>query len=428
MDLLVDPSRGLHGTVVAPPNKSHSFRALILAGLADGVSEIASPALSGDWYRGVAALRKFGCDVEQRGDNLWLVTGRAGRLSTPDDVIDCGNSGIIFRFFAALAGCCDGYTVLSGDESIRHIRPCGPLLEAMNQLGAWAVSTKGDGHAPVVVRGPLRGGKATIDGADSQPVSALLIAASMIDSPTELTVTNPGERPWVDMTLAWLQRGGVHIDCENHERYHIPGRGRLGPQKVRIPGDWSAAMYPIVAALVCPDSQVRVEGIRWDDVQGDRLLLNVLRDMGAELEIGEDTVVARSSRLVGRTIDCNDFIDQFMLLAVIGALAEGETVLTNAGICRQKECDRITEMHHALSAMGAATEERPDGMVIQGGRLKAASLDSRSDHRMVMTLTVAALAAAGQSRISDVECVAKTFPDFPDQMAALGCKLRHATE
>ena len=424
MDLLIGPSPNLHGTVQLPPNKSHSFRALIMAALADGTSRIHSPAVSNDWMHGVEAMEMFGAQIHPKADRLWEVIGTGGALTTPDDVIDCGNSGIILRFFMGLAACCDGYSVLSGDESLRHIRLCQPLIDALNGLGAWAVSTKGDGHAPVVVRGPLRGGQVEIDGADSQPVSSLLIAASLADAPSDIIVRNPGEKPWVSVTLDWLSRCGVEYSNENFRRYRLRGQSRWQAFEAKVPLDWSAAMYVIAAAVLTPDSEVRLPGLDFADSQGDKAVVDVLREMGADIEVTEEAVIARSSKLTGREIDCNNFIDQFMLLAVIGACAEGETVLTNAEVCRHKECDRISEMHKALKAMGADVEERPDGLAVRAGRLHGAKLNSLSDHRMVMTLAVAALVAEGQTFISDVECVKKTFPDFIAQMQGIGCDMQ----
>jgi len=424
MNLLVGPSPCLQGTVKIPPNKSHSFRALIMAALAEGTSRIIAPAASNDWMRGIEALEMFGAEATPRADGLWEVVGTGGKLATPDDVIDCGNSGIILRFFMALAACCEGYSVLSGDHSLRHIRLCQPLIDALNALGAWAVSTKGDGHAPVVVRGRLKGGQAEIDGMDSQPVSALLIASSLAEAPTELTVRRPGEKPWVGVTLDWLGRCGVEYSNENFQRYRIRGQSRWPAFEVRIPLDWSAALYPIVAALVVPDSELRIRGMDFNDSQGDKSVVNVLREMGGDIEITGDELVARSSRLTGRRIDCNDFVDQFMLLAVVGALAEGRTELTNAEVCRHKECDRIHETHQALKAMGADVEQRPDGLIIRKSELHGASLSSRSDHRMVMTLAVAGLAARGQTLITDIDCIKKTFPNFVEQMQGIGCDMQ----
>jgi len=420
MDLSIRRSERLHGRIQIPPNKSHSFRALVMASLAAGGSLIHSPLVSADWMRGAEALEMFGASISPAKGDSWSVTGTGARLTTPDDIIDCGNSGIIFRFFTGLAGACEGYTVLTGDHSIRHIRPVGTLLDAMGQLGAFAVSTKGDGHGPVVIRGPLRGGVATLDGDDSQPVSALLIAASLADAPTELNVVNPGEKPWVDLTLQWLRRCNVEVTHEGFTRYRIRGRQKWDGFEATIPRDWSAAMYPIVAALITRDSEVFLPGMDFNDCQGDRLVVNVLREMGADIEVSDAGVTARSSQLTGRVIDCNDFIDQFMLLAVVGCCAEGETVLTNAEICRRKECDRITEMYNALKAMGADVQQNPDGLAIRHSRLRGTVLDSRADHRMVMTLATAALAADGETIIHDIECVKKTFPHFVHEMEHLG--------
>ncbi len=424
MDLIVEKSERLSGSVNIPPNKSHSFRALIMAALADGVSRIHSPAVSGDWMRGTEALEMLGARVEPKASNTWEIIGAGGNLSTADDVVDCGNSGIILRFFSALCACCDGYTVLSGDHSLRHIRLCGPVVQAINDLGAWAVTTKGDGHAPVVVRGRLKGGQTQIDGQDSQPVSSLLIACTQADAPTELNVTNPGEKPWVRVTMHWLDRVGAECVNEDFQRYLIRGRQRWEGFQAEIPLDWSAAMYPIVAGLITPDSEVRLPGMDFDDCQGDKAVVDVLRSMGGDIEITGDTVIARSSKLTGREIDCNDFIDQFMLLAVVGACAQGQTVLTNAEMARHKECDRISATCRALEAMGADVEEKPDGLVVGQSRLRGTRLDSQEDHRMVMTFAVAGMVAEGETVISDMECIKKTFPDFVGQMRGVGCEIQ----
>lgn len=424
MNLLVGPSPGLMGKIRIPPNKSHSFRALIMAALASGNSRIIAPAVSNDWMHGVEALEMFGAEVIPKADNVWEVRGTAGQLKTPDDIVDCGNSGIVLRFFTALAACCEGYTVLSGDHSLRHLRLCQPLVNALNELGAWAVCTKGDGHAPIVVRGKMKGGRAQIDGIDSQPVSALLIASALADAPTELTIKNPGEKPWVGLTLDWLKRCGVEFSNENYELYRIRGKTNWDGFEAKIPLDWSAALYPITAAVLTSGSEIRISGMDINDSQGDKAVINVLREMGANIEINDDEIIARSSQLTGCEIDCNDFVDQFMLLAVVGTCAKGETVLKNAEVCRHKECDRIAAMVKALKAMGADIEERPDGLVVRRSNLHDASLDSRKDHRMVMTLAVAGLVTSGQVRIRDIDCVKKTFPDFVSQMQGLGCDIQ----
>ncbi|MFP4215653.1 MAG: 3-phosphoshikimate 1-carboxyvinyltransferase [Phycisphaerae bacterium] len=420
MDLVVRKSSSLHGTCHVPPNKSHSFRALIMASLADGVSRIHRPAVSHDWMLATEALEMFGAEITPRAEQSWEITGTGGQFTTPDDVLNCGNSGITLRFFAALAATCDHYTVLTGDDSLRHIRPCKPLTDAMNHLGAWAISTKEDGHAPLVIRGKLGGGATEIDGTDSQPVSALLIASCIADAPTELIVHNPGEKPWVDVTLHWLKKCGVEFSREGYEKYRLRGRSKWDAFEATIPLDWSAALYPIAAAVLTEGSEVRIPGMDLKDPQGDKSVVRILCEMGANISMEEGCLVARSSELVGREIDCNDFIDQFMLLAVVGACAEGETVLTNAEICRRKECDRIAEMVRALKEMGADVSERPDGLAVRKSKLTGANLQSHGDHRMVMTLAVAGMVAEGYTCISEIECVRKTFADFAEQMLTIG--------
>jgi 3-phosphoshikimate 1-carboxyvinyltransferase len=427
MDLVVDQSPNLHGSVRIPPNKSHSFRALIMGALAEGKSLVRKPAASNDWMLGTEAMEMFGASVEPHGEDCWEIVGTGGKLKTPDDIINCGNSGIILRFFTALAACCDGHTVLTGDHSLRHIRPMQPVIDAVNQLGAWAVSTKNDGHAPVVVRGCLRGGRAEIDGADSQPVSALLIAAGLADAPTELIVHNPGEKPWVGVTLEWLERCGIEYSNENDSFTHYRIRGKSSWQgfDYTVPLDWSAALYPIVAALITPDSEVRIAGMDLDDSQGDKKVLDVLRQMGGQIDVDDDGVlVARSSKLTGQTIDCNDFIDQLPLLALVGTVAGGQTSLTNAAVCRGKECDRIAETASSLSAMGAKITEQPDGLVIHQSSLHGARVQSKHDHRLVFTFALAGLIAQGRTIITDIACIKKTFAHFVEEMGSIGCDMR----
>jgi len=369
---------------------------------------------------GTEALEMLGATVRPRAEKVWEIVGTNGHLSTAEDVINCGNSGIILRFFTALTTCCDGYTVLTGDESLRHIRPCQPLLDAINNLGAWGVSSKGDGHAPVIVRGRLKGGSTEIDGMDSQPVSAMLIAAALADAPTELIVKNPGEKPWIGVTLDWLSRCGVDYSNDNFERYRIRGNSKWDAFEVKIPLDWSAALYPIAAALITPNSEVHLPGMDINDCQGDKIVIDILKEMGADIEVTDQEVIARTSELKGIKIDCNDFVDQLPLLAVIGAFAEGKTQLVNAEICRHKECDRIAETAAALTAMGGQVEQLTDGLVVKQAKLSGTLQSSRNDHRMVMSLAVAALGAEGKTKITDANCIKKTFPAFAEQMMGLG--------
>jgi 3-phosphoshikimate 1-carboxyvinyltransferase len=426
MDLLVNPSTNLHGEVAPSANKSHSFRALIFAALADGVSIIKNAKKSQDWQRAIRALKMLGAEISEVGE-ITRVKGVAGKLKVPDDVIDCGNSGQIFRFFLGLASGVAGYSVLTGDESIRKIRPAGPLLRSLNELGAWAVSTKNDGHAPLIVKGKIRGGTTTIDGADSQPVTGLLLGCALAEGSSEIKVINAGEKPWIALTLYWFDRVGIEYQNigGQFEHYKVKGQSKTKAFEVEIPKDWSAAMYPILAGVVIPDSEITVKGVDWNDPQGDKLACEALQQMGAQIEIKDQQVVARYSKLRGAEIDCNNFVDQFMTLAMAAAVAEGKTRLYNAEICRHKECDRIKAMASELRKMGVIVEERQDGLVITGSpKLKPANLEGYKDHRMVMTLSIGAMLADGTSSITDGEYVEKSFTSYIEQMAKIGAQFK----
>ena len=426
MDWLVKKTNNLQGKVLLPTNKSHSFRALIFAALADRKSRIQNPAVSADWFLGVKALEQFGAKIQQisEKDNCWQVTGVAGKVETPSDIINCGNSGILLRFLSAIASLAPGVSVLTGDHSLRFIRPMKPMIDGINQLGASAVSTKSDDKAPVVIRGELIGGKAKLDGRDSQPVSALLIASQFAQKNTILEIQQPGEQPWVQMTIDWLANLGVEIANENYQRYEItPVEKCWAGFDYKVPLDWSAAIYPIVSAILTENSRIEIPKIAADYTQSDRFVLDELIKMGADITFSEDKVIAKSSVLEGKKIDCNKFIDQLPILALVGACAKGKTELYNAAICRKKECDRIKASAEMLEKMGAEVIQTADGLIIKNSELQGANLLSYDDHRMVMTSAVAGLVANGETKISNCECVAKTFSNFAQIMQGINSKI-----
>jgi 3-phosphoshikimate 1-carboxyvinyltransferase len=368
------------------------------------------------------AIKALGATAVKSADTL-EITGVGPHLKPSDDVISAENSGIVLRFIGALSALIPAYTVITGDHSIRTRRPVKPLLEALEQLGVFAKSMRGDGYAPVIIAGPLSGGSCTLDGQDSQPISALLVAASFASKKTEIHVTNPGEKPWIDLTLSWLDF--LELPYENHEytRYVIPGGASYSGFGYTVPGDFSSLAFPVAAALVT-GSEVTIENVDRNDVQGDKKLLDALTQMGANITSeGRTLHVKKAHLLKGCTLDINDYIDAITILAVIGCFAEGETVLTNAAIARKKECDRIHAIATELKKMGADIEEKEDGLIIRPSKLKGATVDTYHDHRMVMSLTVAALGAEGESVVQDTQCVAKTYPNFREHMIQLGAEL-----
>jgi len=422
--LRVEPASSIRGEVSMPSSKTHSFRALVLAGLADGVSTIRKPKLSSDWSEAVRAMRMYGADIRQVDAETFEVRGVAGQLQTPDDVINVNNSGTMLVFIAGVAAACPGWTILTGDESLRKLRKITRnFLPPFEELGITVISTKEDGMAPFVFKGKVNGGTAHMDGTGCQPVFSVLIAAALSPQPVDLYVSTPGETPYIDLLLYWFDKVGLRYEHHNYEHYHFPGNQPPRPFDVTIPREWSAPGYPLLAALITPDSEVTVRGMDLSDPYGDRQIIGLLQQMGADISIEGDTLTARSSRLRGIEADMNALPDQVPTLAVAACFAEGETVIKNALVARWKECDRIAAVCQGLQQMGARVTEREDGLVIhQDGswKLRGASIDGHYDHRMVLAFSVAGLRAAGETRISDAQMLEKSFESYMPEMRRAG--------
>ncbi|MCB1085331.1 MAG: 3-phosphoshikimate 1-carboxyvinyltransferase, partial [Chlamydiia bacterium] len=351
MDYHVEKSM-LSGTIEIPPSKSHTHRALLFALLAKGRSTIQKYLDSPDSAVMLKTIQALGAKVEASGGTL-TIEGVGSALHSPDDVINAGNSGIVLRFVGALAALIPTYTVITGDQSIRTRRPVKPLLDALKQLDVFAESMRGNGLAPIILRGPFRGGTCTLEGQDSQPISALLVASSFASKPTTIHVHSPGEKPWIDLTLHWLDFLGLPYENHDYVRYEIPGGQTIKPFTYTVPGDFSSLAFPVAAALIT-QSEITIENVDRNDVQGDKKLLKALETMGAEFaEEGRTLHVKKGGPLKGHVFDINDFIDAITILAVVGCYAEGETVMTNASIARKKECDRIHAITTELKKMGA---------------------------------------------------------------------------
>jgi 3-phosphoshikimate 1-carboxyvinyltransferase len=442
MDVRITAS-SLAGTATAPPSKSYTHRAILAAGYADGAL-VADPLVSADTRATMRAVAAFGGAVEDVDGGL-LVEGFSGEPTVPENVIDCANSGTTMRLATAAAALVDGTTVLTGDESLRS-RPQGPLLDAIEALEGRAESTRGNGQAPLVVGGPIPGGRASIPGdVSSQFVTALLMAGALtgegirVDLETELK-----SAPYVDITREVLSAFGVETDRTDRgfavpggQRYDATGGGaptddleggaeRSSVGVYRVPGDFSSISYLLAAGAIAAPDGVAVENAR-PSAQGDRAIVDVLERMGADLEwdrtAGRIDVVR--SELDGVTVDVGDTPDLLPTIAVLGAVAGGETVLENCEHVRYKETDRVSAMAEGLQRLGGTVTEREDTLVVHGGdsRLEGTRVDGRKDHRIVMALSVAALAAEGTTTVAGGEHVDVSFPAFFDVLSSLGADL-----
>ncbi|HSV42056.1 MAG TPA: 3-phosphoshikimate 1-carboxyvinyltransferase [Methanomassiliicoccales archaeon] len=409
----------VEGAVDASPSKSYTHRALVLASLAEGSSTISRPLLGGDTLATLAAIRSFGAGTRSTDHDLMVL---GGKLHCPDDVIDAANSGTTIRLMAGIASLLPCHTVLTGDESIRR-RPMQPLIDALRQLGVECHSSRGNGLAPLIVRGPNVGKKAAIPGdVSSQFISSLLISSPLksVDTRIELT-TELKSRPYVDMTIEMMARFGVHADVVDDGFFVSGGQSYLA-QRYEIPGDYSSAAFPLAAGALT--GKVEVRRLDPSDLQGDRVILDLLRGFGTDLKEYRDRVVSSRSRLRGCRVDLGNAPDLFPIIAVLASQAEGRSVLENAEHVRYKESDRISATLAFLRKMGAKVEERPDGCVIDGPcRLQGAEVDSLGDHRILMAAAVAGLVADGTTTISEGDCYKISYPGFMDDMISLGATM-----
>lgn len=408
----------LSGRVSVPGSKSHMIRALIIAALADGESVLESPLDSFDTRSAADAVEALGA-VVLRNDDRWTVKGIGGLPTVPDDVIDVGNSGTTLYMLMSMAALADGWTFITGDEQIRR-RTASSLIDALTPLGVDIFSSRGNGCAPLAVKGRMRGGRTSVEAVTSQYLSSLLLACPLAEGDTYIDVPLLNEAPYVHMTLDWLTRQGIMYEVSDDLSIcQVKGGQLYSSFSRRIPGDFSTATF-LLCAGVLAGREIVLDGLDMSDPQGDRQVVNILRDMGADIDIGDTDITVRGSRLTGCEIDMNAIPDALPMLAVTACFAEGRTVLANVPQARLKETDRIAVMAAELNALGASVRELPDGLVIDGKGISGGSAHGHGDHRVVMSLTVAGMAADGPVAIDTAEAAGVTYPAFWDTVRELG--------
>ena len=421
MILHVKPSR-LNGSLAVPGSKSHTIRGVLCGIMADGVSVLKNPLESDDTRAAAGAARSIGAEVRQSGDH-WEIRGCGGRFSDPRKTIDMLNSGTSLRLFFSAGARQDFPLSFDGDASLRT-RKMAPLIRTLETLGCVCTST--EGHCPVSIRGPVKSGRAFVDGTSSQFLSSLLFSLPFAEGEFELDLELLNERPYVGITLSWLDFLGIKYEVSpDWLHWKIRGGQRIAPFTRAIPADFSTAAFPLAAGVLA-GGEVRITNLDFSDCQGDKAVFDLFREMGADLDFGDVLTVRGGTSLRPGTFDLNATPDALPIMAVAAAYARGETRLVNAPQARIKETDRIAVMARELPKMGALVEELPDGLVIRGtGHLHGSTeLESCGDHRIVMALAVAALAAEGESAIRDAECAGVTYPGFFSEFQALGADFR----
>ncbi|MEM2281954.1 MAG: 3-phosphoshikimate 1-carboxyvinyltransferase [Candidatus Hadarchaeales archaeon] len=423
MELEVFQSK-VEGRIEAPSSKSYTHRALAISLLAKGRGKIRQPLLAEDTKATLSACRVLGAKVEE--GEVCEVEGTGGRLKPTSQLIDAANSGTTMRFMTAICSLSPVPIRLVGDESLSR-RPMGPLVEALRALGVRARCEGKDGRPPVVVEGGgLRGGEVEIEGGtSSQFISALLLACPYAERDVGITVTGTvRSRPYIEMTLKLLDMSGARIKRSGDlANYEIEGGQVFRPLEVRIPGDFSSAAFPLGAAALT--GKVRVENLNLEDPQGDKRIVSLLEEFGAEVRTGEGWVEVSKGGLNAIEVDCADNPDLVPILAVLGSVADGVTRISGVPHLRFKETDRLAVLTRELSKMGARITELEDGLKITGVReLRGARLNSFGDHRMAMAFAVAGLVARGKTVVEGSECIPVSYPTFVADMRLIGANLR----
>jgi 3-phosphoshikimate 1-carboxyvinyltransferase len=425
--LTIEPGKPLQGTIAVPGDKSITHRAIILTALAEGVGRIKGYCRGEDCLNTMRALQALGVTIDETNDELRVHGKGLWGLTEAGGVVDCGNSGTGIRLLTGLLAGQDFFTVLTGDASIRR-RPMGRIVKPLREMGATIAGRKGGELAPLAVTGTtLRAITYASPVASAQIKSSLLLAALCAKGTTRLSEPRLSrdhtERLFQFYGLP-LKRDGLTLTMEGR-----PSIGWTAASELTVPGDLSAAAFFIVAATIVPGSDVTLTGVGINPTRTG--LLEVLDRMGADIQLlnrrdeaGEPIadIRVKSAPLRGTTIGSElipQTIDEFPVLCVAAAVAEGRTTVTGAEELRVKESDRIATMATELRAMGVQITENPDGMVIQGlgrpkehGRLIATQGQSHGDHRVAMSLAIAGLTASSQTIVDDTGCIETSFPDF----------------
>jgi 3-phosphoshikimate 1-carboxyvinyltransferase len=425
----VQPGGRLQGRVRVPGDKSISHRSVMLGALAEGVSEITGLLEGEDVLCTLGAFRAMGVSIAgpKNGEVRIEGVGLHG-LKAPRQVLDMGNSGTAMRLMTGLLSGQAFDSELTGDDSLRK-RPMRRVADPLNTMGA-QIETQDGGRPPLKIHGGrrLRGIDYVLPVPSAQVKSAVLLAGLYADGVT--TVTEPA--PTRDHTERMLRGFGYRVEVEGR-RARVRGGGRLQGTHIAVPADISSAAFFMVGAAIAPDSDLVLEHV---GINPTRIgVLNILRAMGAridverEREVGGEPVAdirVRSSRLRGIVIPEDQVplaIDEFPVLFIAAACAEGETVLRGAEELRVKESDRIAVMAEGLRRLGVAAQETPDGMVLRGGPLLGGAVDSHGDHRIAMAFAIAALRASAPISIRDCKNVATSFPGFVELAAAAGLSI-----
>lgn len=419
MEKRIKGIKALKGEFFVEADKSISHRTILFSSLAEGKSSITNCLQAEDTKSTMHCLQTLGANISKDGSKLVVEGKGLHSLNEAKDILNCGNSGTTMRLLTGLLAAQDFFTVLSGDASLNR-RPMQRIIEPLKLMGAKIWARDKDRYAPIAIQGnKLKGIEYTLPVASAQLKSALILAAMYAEDKTviheELLSRDHSER--------MLKVMGADIKVANN-KIHISSTEKLYPQDFIVPGDISSAAFFIVAATIIPGSDIKIKDV---GVNPSRTgLIDILLQMGAKIKLENHRIIGgepiadilvSSADLTGIKIREDVIpllVDEIPVLAVAMAVAKGESIVEGAGELRVKESDRIRAICTQLSKMGAIIEEREEGFLIQGkpGQFTGSVVDSEGDHRIAMSLAIAALLAPQETLIRGAEVVNISFPGF----------------
>ncbi|MEC7452036.1 MAG: 3-phosphoshikimate 1-carboxyvinyltransferase [Pseudomonadota bacterium] len=414
--LTLDPIAKVSGEVNVPGSKSLSNRALLLAALAEGETELTNLLDSEDIEHMLNALTKLGINYRLSEDKTQcVVQGNGGAFNVAEPLeLFLGNAGTAMRPLCAALAASNVDTVLTGEPRMEE-RPIGDLVDALREADAEVTYLKNEGFPPLQIKGKtLNGGEMSVDGSvSSQFLTALLMAAPLFSG--DVTIRIKGElvsKPYIDITLDTMAKFGVTVENDNYQTFTVSGDAKyIAPSKFMVEGDASSASYFLAAGAI-KGGTVRVTGIGQNSIQGDIRFADVLEAMGATVVWHDEYVEITGAPLKGVNMDMNHIPDAAMTIATTALFAEGPTTMTNIYNWRVKETDRLAAMATELQKLGAKVEEGHDYIKVwPTDSLKHAEIDTYNDHRIAMCFSLVALSDTPVT-INDPGCTRKTFPDY----------------
>ncbi len=410
MRSIVKPS-SVNGTVVAPASKSVAQRAIAIASVSKGKSVITNIGDCDDVLAAINVCRQLGATIHREGRTLTV----EGGIRPPAEPLLCGESGLGIRMFTGIASSLKEPVVLTGSGSLTK-RPMSVIEQAYTQLGVSAQTT--NGLLPISVNGPIVGGVANIDGSlGSQVLSGMLIASVFAQNETTIHVDNLQSKHYIDITIDVMKQFGVDVNNDDYQRFIIPAGQTYKPATVNVEGDWSGAAFMLAAGAIA--GKVAVENVSPRSKQPDMAIINALMWIGANVSIRENSVEVSHNELQSFHFDATHCPDLFPPLVALAAHCEGESRILGVSRLKAKESDRAKTLQDEFAKLGIDIKIHGELMLVTGGKVKSATVNSHSDHRIAMACAIAALKAEGEVIIEGAECVAKSYPEFFANLASL---------